>query len=110
MSPDARATAHLRPPTPGEELLISREASVQFARQPAFMFRVISVCPKPNYPGWVWVTGYQLDGQGHAVTKREIYVRLAGLQRVRRSDGYPGSDSAFVSRPDTRRTPPQQRP
>ncbi|WP_229398850.1 hypothetical protein [Micromonospora okii] len=108
MSPDARALAHLRPPTPEEEVLISREASVQFAGQPAFVFRVISVCPKPTYAGWLWVTGYQLDGPGNAVAKREIYVRLAGLKRVHRADG-PGSGSALVSRPGARRTPPQQR-
>ncbi len=64
---DPRALPRLQPPTPGEELLISREASVQFARTPAFVFRVISVCPRPTYDGWAWVTGYQLDGQGQAV-------------------------------------------
>jgi hypothetical protein len=108
VSPHARAVAHLRTPAPGDNLLIGRDASVQFVRQPAFIFRVISVCPKPTYQGWVWLTGYQLDGQGQAVAKREIYVRLAGLQLVRRSDGYPASGSALVSRTGARRTPPQQ--
>ncbi|GIM87886.1 hypothetical protein [Salinispora arenicola] len=75
-----------RPPEPGNEVWISRDASVQFARQSSFVFRVISVCPQPTYPGWVWLTGYQLDGQGRAVVRREIYVRLAGLRRVSRSD------------------------
>lgn len=75
-----------RPPEPGHEVWITRNASVQFARQPSFVFRVISVCPQPTYPGWVWLTGYQLDGQGHAVARREIYVRLAGLRRASRSD------------------------
>ncbi|MGW0434602.1 hypothetical protein ACWDV4_18950 [Micromonospora sp. NPDC003197] len=70
-----------RPPEPGDELWISREASVQFARQ-RFVFRVISVDPKPTYRGWAWVTGYQLDEQGNAVAKREIFVRLAGLRRA----------------------------
>ncbi len=106
---DPRALPRLQPPTPGEELLISREASVQFARTPAFVLRVISVCPRPTYDGWAWVTGYQLDGQGQAVTKREIFVRLAGLKRVRRSEGRLTSGSPFVSRPNTRWTPPQQR-
>ncbi len=109
MPADARATAHLRTPVPGDKLLIGRDASVQFARQPSFLFRVVSVCPKPTYPGWLWLTGYGLDGQGDAIDKREIYVRLAGLKLVRRSDAHPGSDSAFVSRPGARRTPPQQR-
>ena len=77
---------HLLAPTPGEELVIGPAASVQFARQPSFVFRVISVCPQPTYPGWVWLTGYQLDGQGHAVARREIYFRLASLRRASRSD------------------------
>lgn len=109
MSPDARGLPHLQPPIPGEELLISREASVQFAGTPAFVFRVISVCPKPTYDGWAWVTGYQLDGRGQAVAKREIFVRLAGLKRVRRADGRLTSGSAVVSRRNTRWTPPRQR-
>ncbi|MEU3114254.1 hypothetical protein ABZ652_09230 [Micromonospora chalcea] len=70
-----------RPPKPGDELWIDREASVQFARQ-RFIFRVISVCPKPTYQGWAWLTGYQLDERGSAVDKREIFVRLAGLRAV----------------------------
>lgn len=57
---------HLPAPTPGEELVIGPAASVQSARQPGFVIRVTSVCPQPTYPGWVWLTGYQLDGQGHA--------------------------------------------
>lgn len=71
-----------RLPTPGDELWIGREASVQFAGQPRFVFRVISVCPKPTYHGWVWLTGYQLDTRGNAVAKREIFVQLAGLRRA----------------------------
>ncbi|MGI5213292.1 hypothetical protein [Plantactinospora sp. CA-290183] len=63
---------------------ISREASVQFAGQPRFVFRVISVSRKPTYHGWVWLSGYQLDRQGNAVTKREIFVQLAGLRRAMR--------------------------
>ncbi|WP_028569058.1 hypothetical protein [Salinispora tropica] len=78
--------AEQRHPVAGEELVIGAAASVQFARQSSFVFRVISVCPQPTYPGWVWLTGYQLDGQGHAVARREIYVRLAGLRRVPRSN------------------------
>ncbi|MEH1018012.1 hypothetical protein V6U90_33805 [Micromonospora sp. CPCC 206060] len=74
----------LRRPRPGEELLISWDASVQFAGQPPFTFRVISVSPDPTYHGWVWLTGYQLNDRGQAVAKREIYVRLAGLRPARR--------------------------
>ncbi|GAB3148523.1 hypothetical protein GCM10027290_33370 [Micromonospora sonneratiae] len=71
-----------RPPEPGDELWIGRPASVQFAGQPPFVFRVISIDPRPTYRGWAWITGYQLDEQGNAVDKREIFVRLAGLRRA----------------------------
>lgn len=71
-------------PAPGEELLITRDSSVQFAGQ-RFTFRVISVSQQPTYYGWAWLTGYQLDERGQAVAKREIYVRLVGLRRIRRS-------------------------
>ncbi|GAA2216776.1 hypothetical protein ACFY2R_10500 [Micromonospora olivasterospora] len=77
----------LRPPAPGQELWITREASVQFVSQ-RFLFRVISVCPKPTYQGWAWLTGYVLDSRGTAVDKREIFVRLAGLRPAQRA----GSD------------------
>ncbi|MEU8026211.1 MULTISPECIES: hypothetical protein [Micromonospora] len=40
---------------------------------------------KPTHPGWLWLTAYVLDGQGHAVAKREIHLRLAGLRLVRRT-------------------------
>ncbi len=43
---------HLPASTPGEELVIGPAASVQSARQPGFVFRMISVCPQPTYPGW----------------------------------------------------------
>ncbi|MDT0528624.1 hypothetical protein RM555_06415 [Micromonospora sp. DSM 115977] len=85
--PHGRTSARQQPgsPRPGDEFWIGRDASVQFARQPRFVFRVISVCPKPTYQGWVWLTGYQLDELGNAVDKREVFVRLAGLRAVRRS-------------------------
>ncbi|MFI7547052.1 hypothetical protein [Actinoplanes sp. NPDC049599] len=31
----------------------------------------------------VWLDGYQLDRRGHAVACRRIFVRLAGLGRLR---------------------------
>ncbi|MDG4759178.1 hypothetical protein [Micromonospora sp. WMMD710] len=79
-----RARPQPSPPTPGTELWIDREASVQFLRQ-RFRFRVISACSKPTYRGWAWITGYQLDDRGNAVEKREIFVQLAGLRPVGRS-------------------------
>ena len=70
-------------PEPGALIRVDRGASAQFAGQPGFSFRVISVCGKPTYRGWAWITGYVLDQEGNATEKREIFVRLAGLRLVR---------------------------
>jgi len=58
-------------------VVIGRRASVQF-RTP-FLFRVIGVDRRETYPGWAWLDGYQLDGDGHATERRSIFVRLAGV-------------------------------
>ncbi|GIJ22371.1 hypothetical protein Vlu01_29950 [Micromonospora lutea] len=75
--------AEVRPPVSGQEFWITRDASVQFAGR-SFLFRVISVCPKPTYDGWVWLTGYVLDRRGTAIDKREIFVQLVGLRPAQR--------------------------
>jgi len=67
-------------PRPGDLVLVSGTASVQFAGDRALVLRVISVCEKPTYHGWIWLTGYVLDRQGRAVERREIFVQLAGLR------------------------------
>ncbi len=75
--------AKAQPPASGQEFWITRDASVQFAGQ-RFLFRVISLCPKPTYDGWAWLTGYVLDKHGSATEKREIFVQVAGLHPARR--------------------------
>ncbi|MDM4722385.1 hypothetical protein QTQ03_23385 [Micromonospora sp. WMMA1363] len=75
--------AEVQPPVSGQEFWITRDASVQFTGK-RFLFRVISVCPKPTYHRWAWLTGYVLNSQGSATDKREIFVQVAGLHPARR--------------------------
>jgi len=70
-------------PHPGDVLVVDDRASVQFAGPRRLVFRVISVRQEATYQGWVWIAGYVLDGSGAAVGRREIFVRLEGLRRVR---------------------------
>ncbi|GGM51643.1 hypothetical protein GCM10011608_40710 [Micromonospora sonchi] len=67
-------------PSPGDLLIVDRNASVQFAGDRALTFRVVSVSDRPTYHGWIWLTGYVLNRRGDAIGKREIYVQLAGLR------------------------------
>ncbi len=67
-------------PRPGDLLIVDRAASVQFAGARALRLRVVSVCDRPTYDGWVWLTGYVLDRRGEATARREVFVRLAGLR------------------------------
>lgn len=67
-------------PRAGELLDITRAASVQFTEP--FRFRVIRALDRDTYYGWAWLDGYQLDAEGEAERRREIYVQLAGLRRV----------------------------
>ncbi|RQX02688.1 hypothetical protein DLJ59_14660 [Micromonospora inaquosa] len=73
----------MEPPTPkpGDVLQIGGAASVQFAGDRGFRFKVIQACPKPTYWGWLWLTGYVLDGKGQATERREIFVQREGLRR-----------------------------
>ncbi|WFE30676.1 hypothetical protein O7623_21730 [Solwaraspora sp. WMMD791] len=71
-------------PKPGDVLLIGREASVQFADGRGFRMRVISVDRKWTYDGWIWITGYVIDGYGNAAERREIFVQRRGLYRLSR--------------------------
>ncbi|NYH41354.1 hypothetical protein HNR22_001081 [Micromonospora jinlongensis] len=66
-------------PSPGDLLVIDGRASVQFAGDRALTFRVVSVCGRPTYEGWVRLTGYVLNRRGNATDKREIFVQLEGL-------------------------------
>ena len=69
-------------PRPGEVVWVGPSASVQFSGLYSFKFRVINVDSRPTYDGWVWLDGYQLDGRGHAVARRKIFVRRSGLVRL----------------------------
>jgi hypothetical protein len=67
-------------PSPGDLLRIDGRASVQFAGDRALTLRVVSVCDRPTYAGWVWLTGYVINRAGRATAKRGVYVQLAGLR------------------------------
>lgn len=69
-------------PKPGDVLHVDSDASVQFSGDRALIFRVIKVCDRPTYDGWVWLTGYSLDRAGNAVDRREIFVQRAGLRMI----------------------------
>lgn len=63
----------------GDVVYVGPTASVQFSDKSAITLRVIHVHDWPTYQGWCWLDGYQLDNNGDAVERREIFVRLAGL-------------------------------
>ena len=76
-------------PRPGETVLLTDAASVQFAGDRAFALRVTRVQPWPTYHGWVWLSGYQLDRTGRADCQRTVFVQVHGLQRVGRAPVVP---------------------
>ncbi|MFG1841883.1 hypothetical protein ACGFH8_26050 [Micromonospora sp. NPDC049175] len=65
---------------PGDLLLIGGACSVQFSGERALRLRLVSVDPRPTYHGWVWLTGYVLNGKGLAVDRREVFVQQAGVR------------------------------
>lgn len=70
-------------PSPGDLILVTSRASVQFVKP--MTFRVTKVLTEfITYDGWVWLRGYQLDDKGHAVANREIFVQPAGLVTVQK--------------------------
>ncbi|MFF0721149.1 hypothetical protein [Micromonospora sp. NPDC003816] len=81
----------------GDLVRVTRRASVQFHR--SIMFRVIRELDWTTYDGWVWLDGYQLDIQGHAVTRRSIFVQRAGLTLLRAA---PRQTSARTTRSPAR--------
>lgn len=85
----------MRPQT-GDLLRIDGRASVQFAGNRSLTFRVVSVCDRPTYAGWVWLTGYVINRRGQATAKREVYVQLAGL---RPATGTPAPSRSRWTRP-----------
>ncbi|MGC5331003.1 hypothetical protein [Micromonospora sp. DT62] len=82
---------------PGDVLLVTKEASVQFTEP--MSFRLIKVVTDwITYDGWLWLDGYQLDAKGTATAKRRIFVQRTGLRVL----------TAAVS--DGRIRPPQRHP
>ncbi|MFC6021870.1 hypothetical protein ACFP2T_37625 [Plantactinospora solaniradicis] len=75
---------------PGAVLAIGRAASVQVGGTRGFVLRLPSVCHKPTYHGWVWLTGYVLDMTGEVCGRREIFVQLSGLRVLPPGLGQPG--------------------
>ncbi|GAB3816602.1 hypothetical protein [Micromonospora zhanjiangensis] len=71
-------------PQPGDVLVIDGQASVQFAGDRRLLLRVTVVDQRPTYHGWIWLTGYVLDGTGQAIDKREVFVQVAGLRYASR--------------------------
>jgi len=65
-------------PRPGDVLLVTRDASVQFLEP--ILFRVIAVSARSAYDGWLWLSGYQLRPDGTATERRDIFVQADGLR------------------------------
>ena len=65
-------------PKSGDVLRVTKKASVQFLEP--MLFRVIRMHDWPTYDGWAWLDGYQLNASGDAVSRRSIFVQLAGLR------------------------------
>lgn len=69
-----------RDPRAGDVLHVTSAASVQFGGDREIFFRLIRCRDWPTYDGWVWLDGYELNGNGDAVERRDIWVRFAGLR------------------------------
>ncbi|MGK5445172.1 hypothetical protein ACSNN7_25560 [Micromonospora sp. URMC 105] len=64
----------------GDVVVLSRAASPQFVAP--IVVRVIREIRDRHPPhGWTWIEGYQLDSQGLATTKRELFVLVEGVRR-----------------------------
>ncbi|RKN34772.1 hypothetical protein [Micromonospora musae] len=63
----------------GDVLHLTRAASPQFVRP--ILFRLIKIRSDfHTYDGWAWLDGYQLDKNGDAASRRELYVLMAGVK------------------------------
>jgi hypothetical protein len=84
-------------PQSGDIFEITSAASVQFAGDRGFTFRVINTNVLGSTPtGWIWLTGYVIDAHGDATERREIFVQIEGLISV---DTLPGAQPATKPRP-----------
>lgn len=71
-------------PYPGDVVHLTRYASVQFRIHECYL-RVARVGnPADTYPGFVWLTGYELNPHtGNAIEQRDVFVLINGLKWVR---------------------------
>lgn len=67
-------------PRPGDVLRIGGAASVQFAGDRGFLFRVIQTSKSQTCDCCIWMDGYTLGTNGYAKERRTIYVQLKGLE------------------------------
>lgn len=68
-------------PRSGDVLILDGRASVQFKRNP-ILFRVIRHHDWTCTAGWIWLDGYELNGNGDAIERRSVFVQVDGLRRV----------------------------
>jgi hypothetical protein len=96
-------------PTPGAVYYVGQKCGVPHGFRPIW-FRVISVDPRPTYPGMAWLEGYELGTDGRAVERRRIYVIADGLipmpeRRIAAQPARPGrwgnAGPARIPRPRT---------
>ncbi|MFI9525756.1 hypothetical protein [Micromonospora rosaria] len=87
---------------PGDVFLLTRAASVQFAR-PITVRVIHHHADRPTYHGWTWIDCYQLDARGDAVARRELYVMPAGM--VRQTDPPAASGRVAVRRATAQQVP-----
>lgn len=69
-------------PRSGDVLRLDVRASVQFGGDRAIWFRVIRPMDITCTRGWVWLDGFELNADGDALLRREVFVQLAGLRMV----------------------------
>ncbi|PTA45280.1 hypothetical protein [Micromonospora sp. RP3T] len=68
-----------RPIRTGDLLRLDRAASVQFCR-PITVRVIREITDRQTFDGWTWIEVYELDGNGDAVAKRELFVQPIGLR------------------------------
>ncbi|WP_018353545.1 hypothetical protein [Longispora albida] len=66
---------------PGDVVRLTKAASPQFGSPLVLRLTKISE-RRSSVSGWAWIEGYQLDTAGQAITKRTVFVNLAGISPV----------------------------
>ena len=90
---------------PGDVVVVSADASVQFSGDRALTFRIIRVDPRVTYDGWIWLEGYVIGAAGNALQRRRIFVRRAGLRPVAANRGPTQTGPSQSSRVPAPRAP-----